>query len=404
MSLPLEGYRILELGAAIASPYGTGLCGDLGAEVIKIETQRRPDNMRYSAGVDPAPNPLDGGLLFNGINRNKRGMTLDLLTPGGRELFLQMVRTADAVVENFSAGTMEAFGLPYSVLRRERPDLIMISLSGFGATGPYKDCVAYGIVLEGLAGMLNMEGYEGERPLATPFTYNDYIASLYGAHLLQAALYRRLSTGRGLYVDFAEAEISLGLVPQGILAWLLHQESWGRDANRDHFSLVRDTYPCLGDDAWIAINVTDGTQWQGLCRAIGRTDLAHLQSVEGQDHNAASKKAMDAAIADWTRTRTPEEAFQALQAQGVPAGPAYTLDQTLEDPHVVGRNVVTKDALHQYTKGRLVPEPPLRITGVPRDIRLPAPCWGQDNSYVVRDLLGHGGEEYDRLTRGKALS
>ena len=401
MSLPMEGYRILELGAAIASPYATGLCGDLGAEVIKIETQRRPDNMRYAAGVDPAPNPLDGGLLFNGINRNKRGMTLDLLTPGGRELFLQMVRTADAVVENFSAGTMDTFGLPYAVLRRERPDLIMISLSGFGATGPYKDCVAYGIVLEGLAGMLNVEGYEGDRPLETPFTYNDYISSMYGAHLLQSALYRRLSTGQGLYVDFAEAEVSLSLVPQGILAWLLHQESWRRDANEDHFSLVRDTYPCRGDDAWVAINVTDGAQWRGVCRAIGRTDL---HTLADQGHAVQRKEAMDAAIAAWTRTRSPQEASEALQALGVPAGPAYTMDQTLQNPHVVERNVITKDALHPYTKGRRVPEPPLRITGVPRDIRLPAPCWGQDNAYVVRDLLGHGDEEYDRLTKGKALS
>lgn len=404
MSMPLEGFRILQLGQAVASPYLASLCGSLGADVIKIENRRRPDNMRYVNGVDPAPNPLDGGLLFNAINLNTRSALLDLTMPEGRALFLELVKTADAVAENYAAGTMERFGLGYEALRRVRPDLVMISLSGFGATGPLKDCVAYGIVVEGMAGMMHAQGYREGRPLETPFTYNDYISALYGTHLLISALYRRMHTGEGLYADFAESEITLHLVHQGVLDWMLNGRNQERQGNWDDFYPIHGCYPCRGEDAWVAVVAGADDQWQGLCRAIGREDWLSDPRLRTREGRMAHREELEAGLRAWTRQRTPTEVMQALQRHGVPAGPAYQVNETLADPHVRARGVVVKDSLHPHTKGRLVAPLPLRMTGVPREVRMSAPTWGNANRQVYGELLGLPAAEIVRLETAGVLT
>ncbi len=404
MTLPLEGFRILQLGPAIASPYAASVCGSLGAEVIKIECRRRPDNMRFASGVDPAPNPLDGSLLFNGINLNTRSALLDLKVAEGRALFLDLAQTADAVLENFSAGMLDSFGVGYETLRRRRPDLVMVSLSGFGATGPMRDCVAYGVVLEGLAGMMHVNGYADGPPVETPFTYNDYVSALYGAHLVTAALRRRMQTGEGFYADFSEAEITLHLVHQGVLDWMVNGHQQERRGNRDDGFAVHGCFPSRGDDQWIAIVAGTEEEWQGLCRVLGRDDWLGDPGLASHEGRLARRTEIEAGIAEWTRGRTKQDAAQALQHAGVPAGPANVVYEMLEDRHIQARQVWTPDALHPHTKGRLVAPLPLRMTGVSRDIRRPSPPWGEATAYVMREVLGLPEAEVVRLSKSGVLT
>ncbi len=404
MTLPLEGFRILQLGPAVASPYGASVCGSLGAEVIKIECWRRPDNMRFAAGVDPATNPLDGSLLFNAINLNARSALLDLKRPEGRALFLELVQTADAVIENFSAGMMDSFGLGYEALRRRRPDLVMVSLSGFGATGPMKDCVAYGIVLEGVAGMMHTEGYAGGRPIETPFTYNDYVSALFGAQLLMAALRRRMRTGQGLYADFSEAEMTLHLVSQGLFDWIINGRQQERQGNLDDFFPLHGCYPCQGDDAWVAVVAGSDEEWRGLCRAVGRSDWLADPGLRTREGRMGRRQELEAGLGAWTRQRTPAQAAEALQRQGVPAGPACQVQEMLGDPHVRARGVVVPDALHPNTRGRLVAPLPMRMTGLPREPRRASPTWGEATAFVMHELLGLPEAEVVRLTQSGVLT
>jgi crotonobetainyl-CoA:carnitine CoA-transferase CaiB-like acyl-CoA transferase len=398
MTLPFEGFRIIELGAAVAAPYCATMCADLGAEVIKIESKRRPDNMRHASTTVPSPNGLDGGFLYNAINRNKRGVSLDLTTREAKQLFLELARTADAVVENFAAGTMEKlFGLGYETLRKERPDLIMISLSGYGATGPYKDRVAYGIVLESLAGMVQLEGYKGGRPYETPITYNDYISALHGFQLLSAALMRRGKTGKGTYIDFAEFEETLFLVPEGLFDWLVNRRERTRDGNHNDFIPIHGTYRCQGNDSWVAIAAVTEPQWRGLCNALGKGDWLTDTRLATHEGRMAQREVLEADITAWTSQRTREEATALLQQAGVPAGPAYQVNETLADPHVVARQVLAKDAMHPYTKGKHVPLTPLRLDGLPREMRFPAPIWGKDNDYLCHELLGRSKDAVEKM-------
>ncbi len=404
MTLPFEGFRIIELGAAVAAPYCATMCADLGAEIIKIESKRRPDNMRHASTTVPSPNGLDGGFLYNAINRNKRGVSLDLTTRDARQLFLEMVRTADAVVENFAAGTMQKlFGLGYETLRKERPDLIMISLSGYGATGPYKDRVAYGIVLESLAGMVQMEGYKGGRPYETPITYNDYISALHGFQLLSAALMRRGKTGKGVYIDFAEFEETLFLVPEGLFDWLINRRERTRDGNHNDSIPVHGTYRCRGIDSWVAVSVMTEPQWRGLCSALGRGDWLADKRLATRQGRIAQREMLEAGVTAWTSLQTVEEATAILQKAGVPAGPAYQINEALADPHVLAREVMAKDAMHTYTKGKHVPLTPLRLDGLPREMRTPAPIWGKDNDYLCRGLLGRVAEAVERMKKANVF-
>lgn len=405
MTLPFQGLRIIELGAAVASPYCATMCADLGAEVIKIESKRRPDNMRHASTTVPTPNGLDGGFLYNAINRNKRGMSLDLTTREGKALFLDLVHTADAIVENYAAGTMERlFSLGYGRLRKERPDLIMVSLSGYGATGPYKDRVAYGIVLESLAGMVQMEGYKGGRPYETPITYNDYISALHGFQLLCAALLRRDKTGKGIAIDFSEFEETLFLVPEGLFDWLVNRRERTRDGNHSDFIPIHGVYRCKGNDAWVAIAVATEPQWRAFCNAIGRGDWLADGKLATREGRMAQREMLEAGVTAWTSQRTAAEATQLLQGAGVPAGPTYQVDEALADPHVVAREVIAKDTMHPYTKGKRVPLTPLRLDGLPRAMRRPAPTWGKDNEYVCNELLGKTVAEMERLKAANAFN
>ena len=267
--MPLAHLRVIELGTAIASPYATSLLADAGAQVIKIETERRPDNLRHNFPMLDGVGGLNRSFYFNIVNRNKLGLTLDLLHPDGRAQLLKLVGISDVVIENFAAGTMERMGIPYAVLRKANPGIVHVSLSGFGATGPTKNYVAYGPLLESVTGFAMLGGYQGGPPSNSAFVYTDYVSAMYGATLTLAGLARRQETGEGAYFDVSQAEVTFNAIPDAFLQYAVNGSIPQKRENRDEFIPVHGVYHCKGLEQWVTLGARTEEEWDALCKAIG---------------------------------------------------------------------------------------------------------------------------------------
>ena len=310
-ALPLTGVRVVELGAAIASPFGAATLADAGAEVIKIETSKRPDNLRSNwpmAGGEAGP---ERSYYYNQVNRHAKSLTLDLTTEEGREAFLRLAALSDVVVENFAAGTMERLGVPYDMVRRANPSIVMLSLNGFGDTGPAKDFIAYGPLLEAVTGMAALGGYEGSPPAASTFVYTDYVSAMVGVTLMLAGLRRRTETGEGAYFNVAQAEVSLNTMPEAILDSAVNGVLLAKPEDRDPFVAVHGSFRCLGeddaDDDWVAIAVRTDTHFRGLKEALGHPAWADDPRFASDEGRRAHATEIAEHVRQWTR-RLPKHA------------------------------------------------------------------------------------------------
>ena len=405
-ALPLTGLRVIELGAAIASPFGAATLADAGAEVIKIETAKRPDNLRSNwpmAGGEAGP---ERSYYYNQVNRHAKSLTLDLTTREGRDTFLRLVALSDIVVENFAAGTMERLGVPYEVIRRANPSIVMLSLNGFGDTGPARDFIAYGPLLEAVTGMAGLGGYEGGPPTHSTFVYTDYVSAMVGVTLMLAGLRRRAETGEGAYLNVAQAEVALHTMPEPILDCALNGVLPAKPEDRDPFVAVHGSFRCLGedeaDDSWVAIAVRTDAHFHGLKEAMGRPAWAEDLRFATDEGRRAHASETAERVAQWTRRLPKREAAETLRRHGVPAAAVNHVRDTLEDPHLQARGSLQR-VRHPVIGEAWTYPSPLNLEGVPREIRCGAPLWGEHNGYVCRGLLGMTPHEVEDLVERRAL-
>ena len=404
--LPLTNLRVIELGAAIASPFGAATLADAGAEVIKIETAKRPDNLRSNwpmAGGEAGP---ERSYYYNQVNRHAKSLTLDLTTDEGRNAFLRLVALSDVVVENFAAGTMERLGVPYDVICRANPSIVMLSLNGFGDTGPAKDFIAYGPLLEAVTGMAALGGFEGGPPAASTFVYTDYVSAMVGVTLMLAGLRRRVETGEGAYFNVAQAEVALNTMPEAILDSAMNGVLPVKPEDRDPFVALHGSFRCLGeddaDDDWLAIAVRTDTHFRGLAAAMGHpawADDPRFATDEGRRAHAAE---ITEHVAQWTRRFPKHEAADTLRKHGVPAVAVNDVRDSIEEPHLQDRGSF-QIVRHPVIGEAWTYPSPLNLEGVPREIRRGAPLWGEHNDYVCRDLIGMTAGEVADLIERRAL-
>jgi len=403
--LPLQGSRIIDLTMGWAGPLGTRQIADLGAEVIKVESRGYPDWWR---GADYSEEAIaafgfEKPLYFNFVNRNKTGITLDLTSPDGVDLLKRLVRGADAIVENYGQGVLAGFGLNYDVFRAERPDIVMMSMPAFGSDTPWAEVRAYGSTLEHGSGLPQLTGGPDDPPTMNHIAYGDPIGGLSACPALLTALLHRQRTGEGQFIDLAQVECLFPLAA----AWIIEQSVTGQVSPRlgsRHSAFVpHGCFPCAGDDAWVVVAVTDDDAWRSLCRVLGRPDLAANPALATASGRRTVEADLEAAIAAWTRERTPDEAMEALQSAGVAAGAARGLVETLlYEPQLMARGYWQEvprphlDFLHQ-------PSPAFREEGEPYPIRLPAPTLGQSTREVLSRLLGLDRAELDRLEAGGVI-
>lgn len=401
--LPLQGIRILEFGQLLAIPHAVKLLADMGAEVIKIESCVRLNFHRASSFVANEPGEAfwNRAANYNDQNRNKMEITLDLTKPKGVEIARALVKISDVVCENFASRVMRNFGLDYESLKMIRSDIIMLSSTGYGHTGPWADYIAAGSTTEPASGLLSITGYPDALPRPANIPYTDYVGAEHGAFAIMAALHYRQLTGRGQWIDLAQSQAGSCLIGEVLLDYLVNGRVQTRMGNKHPYLAPQGCYPCLGDDKWITIAVSCQEEWQSLCHVMH--DPAWCQEPMFADPMSrhAHQDELDRHLAQWTSRFDHYELMHLLQQAGVPAGAVLTNKELLQDPHYQSRNFYQM-LDHPAGTGigrRPYPGVAWKLSRTPGSIRTPAPTLGQDNAYVLQRLLGFSPSDIDELAR-----
>ena len=384
---PLAGIRVADFTWVWAGPHCTLQLANLGAEVIRVETSTRICVTRMLppfADFEMGPNRSG---YFNQYNQGKKSLALDMKRPEALDVAKRLCAASDVVVENFAAGVMDRMGLGYDVLRALKPDVIMIALSGYGATGPDHDKVSYGPAQVPLSGMSSLTGYKDFPPMHVGISYGDPTGGLHGAVAVLAALMHRARTGEGQYIDLSQWETSIAVLGQGVLAQTLGTGAPARNGNRDPGMAPHDVFRADGEDRWIAITVEDDAAWTRFASCIGRPELASDARFATLAARKRNEDALDEIVTAWTATRTPEGATAALQAAGIPAYMSSRNKDLFESEHLGARGFFVEHD-HPEVGRRAHAGVPWRMTTNESRVRAAAPCLGADTDQVLRDVCG----------------
>jgi crotonobetainyl-CoA:carnitine CoA-transferase CaiB-like acyl-CoA transferase len=391
----LDGVRVLDLTAWQAGPILTMILGDFGAEVLKIEAATRLDGWRGSAGMleDGA---YERGPIWLAINRSKLGLSLDLTTVQGHDIFLRLVAGADVVVENFTARVMAKLGLAYETLREVNEQLVMISLSGFGASGPWRDFSAFAFPTEQVSGLTYLNGRPGGPPLAIGQSVTDALAGTMGAFAVLAALERRERTGQGDRIDLSQIETLTSLIGGELIGAQLSGRDPERRGNQRPGFEPQGLFPCRPPVRWVAISCRSDDEWQRLCGVMGRADLAGDAALADVIGRGGQRVRVHQAVCAWTVERGAAAVAESLQAVGVPAAPVAGSEQLMADEQLWARGFHCLVERTEVAPGFL-PGPVVRLCGTPGAISRPAPLFGEHTREVLAERLGLDEAELDAL-------
>jgi crotonobetainyl-CoA:carnitine CoA-transferase CaiB-like acyl-CoA transferase len=394
----LSSVRVLDLTHAWAGPFATQLLADFGAEVIKIESCDRPDMLRFSTWTPDAtwPDAYNRGGFFQYLGRNKFGLTLDLKHFQGRELFKRLALHSDVVIDNFSARVMPSLGLDYPTLRAINPRLIMVSMSGYGTRGPYKDFVAFGEMIEPFAGLSELTGHADRGPLRLAVAYPDPVAGYHAALAVLLALRQRHQTDLGQHIHIPHREPITRMLGAAVLDYTVNGRVQRRIGNRHRAWAPHGSYPCRGEDRWLALAVRSDTEWMALCRVFGQpawTREARLANGLGRWKQA---EWLDQRVAECTRQWEAYTLAARLREVGVPAGVVQTNVDLLSDAHLQARQAFWMIA-HALAGTFPYLAPALRLTATPARLQQPAPNLGEHNVEILQRLLGLSAAELQDL-------
>jgi crotonobetainyl-CoA:carnitine CoA-transferase CaiB-like acyl-CoA transferase len=398
--MPLAGLRVVDFSMGWAGPLCSRTLADLGADVIKIEALQYPDWWR---GVDRRAAYLiekqyEKVPRFSMMNRNKRGITLDLTRPAGVDLAKQLIRDADAVIDNYSVDVLLKLGLGYDALSRIKPSLVVMSMSAFGTQSAYRDCRAYGSTLEQGSGLPQVVGEAGGPPIMQHTAFGDPVGGLNGAAAVLTALLHARRTGQGQFIDLSQIDC---MVPFAA-PWIIVHSADGREPIRygqghpDH--APHGCFPCAEPNSWLMVAVTSDAMWMELAKLLGRKDLTgdlQLATVDGRQRRAGD---IAAAIVQWTSTKPAETAMQVMQHAGIAAGVLRAPVDMLGDPQLKARGFL-QSVDRPYIGSHPEPSLPFREADQPYPIRFAAPTLGQHNEEILCGELGLSRVDYDALKR-----
>jgi crotonobetainyl-CoA:carnitine CoA-transferase CaiB-like acyl-CoA transferase len=390
----LRGVRVADFGWVLAGPYSTMLLSYLGAEVIKIESRRRIDEQRVAHRAGLSEN-FEASSNFLEINLGKRSVSINLAKPEGAALARRVVAISDVVIENMRPGVMDRLGLGYKDMVKVKPDIIMASISGWGSKGPLREYTAYAPCFASFSGMGHLTGYSDEEP-NTGTSSNDARSGTAAAFAVLMALVMRQRTGQGQYIDMSSCEALNSLIGDRILQYMMSGQSPMRSGNQDSGMAPHNCYRCAGDDKWISIAVATEEEWQALRTAMGRPtaleDLAFVTAAGRWQH----RNQLDALVESWTRQHDAVELTALLQRHGVAAIPSFSAEELFANPHLLERGAIT-ETLHPVLGKRQAISPPWKMSATPPGICRTAPLLGEDNHYVLCELLGLAESEVRRL-------
>ena len=397
----LNGVRVLDLTYAIAGPVSTVSLADLGAEVIKIEgpfAAERTQVFEAGSGDGGRPKVLVGNPGFSFLHRNKKSAVLDLTKPRGKELFLDLVRVSDVVIDNYTLRVMPNFGLDYPVLDAVNPRIIMISMPGYGPEGPYKEYPSFGESIEATSGLAHLTGFTDGPPTRSAIFIPDPINGLHAALATVVCLNQRTVTGRGQRVVLSQLESATQLVGEAILDFGMNGRSQTRQGNRQRGHAPHGIYPCRGDDEWVTIAVGTEEEWGALCGVMGDPSWTRLPEFADPGSRYAAQDSLDRHVSSWTEQHAKRDVMDWLQEEGVPAGAVLTTEDLAHDPHLLERN-------YFWEYGSTMDDGPTsthvgvggKYDGSPDGATIRAPAFGEHNSYVFGDLLGLSAVEIKEL-------
>ncbi len=399
---PLQGVRITEFTSAWAGPYATCLLALLGAEVIKVESRRRLDHSRsisFSTGKSfSGPNESS---VFNSLNLNKLGVNLNLSKPKGVEIAKKLVRVSDAVMENMRPGVMPRLGLGYEVLREVKQDIIYLSSSACGQTGPEREYVGYAPTFAALGGASFVTGYE-DWPPSNFMGAIDLRSATTSAFAMVAALCHRQRTGEGQYVDLSSQETIAVLVGDTLLDYIMNQRVPMRMGNRDDIMAPHNCYRCRGYDNWISIAVTTDQEWQALCGTMERPELAQDERFSDAYKRWNNQDELDRIIGEWTKGQDYYDVMEKLQKVGVAAAPSLSSEGLFKDPHLKERDVFMQ-VEHPVIGKDWVIAPPWKLSATPAGIKRHAPLLGEHNDFIFHGLLGISRKEIKELEEEQVI-
>ena len=394
--LPLAGVRVVELGQLIAGPFAGKTLAEFGAEVVKIEPPGEGDPLRKWR-------MLSGGtsVWWQVQSRNKQSIVLDLRHPKGQEIARQLIREADVVIENFRPGTMEGWDLGWEDLSRLNPGLIMLRISGYGQTGPYRDLPGFGVIGEAMGGLRYITGEPGRPPVRVGVSIGDSLAALHGViGILMALYHRKANGGKGQYIDVALYEAVFNMME----SLLPEYDAFGVIRERTGSAMPgiapTNAYPCKNDE-YVLIAGNGDSIFKRLMAAVGRPDLANDTDLAHNDGRVRRVGEIDAAITAWTESRSIDEILAVMTKAGVPAGRIYSAKDIVEDPHYAARGmierIVSRDGLTVK-----VPAVVPKLSETPGSIRSSAPRLGEDTEAVLY-RLGYDAEQIAALRAEKVI-
>jgi len=388
MARALEGLRILDFTHVLAGPFATRVLGDLGADVVKVHSHTR------TLGAGAAPSYP----YYVMWNRNKRCLALDMSKEEARAIGRALAERADVVIENFSVGVLDRWGLGFESVRAANPRVIYVSMSGMGKSGPWAGFVTYAPTVHALAGLTYLTGVPGREDIGVGFSYNDHLAGLHAAVVVLAAVEARRRSGRGQLIDLSQFEVGVNFAAPALMDYFANGRVAEPAGNRLPYDAAapHNCYPCAGDDRWIAIAVMDDTQWASLKRVMGHPAWAGDERYESVGGRAGGVEELDARIAAWTRERDAYGLQTALQEAGVPAGVVQTGEDLVErDPQLKSREffTTTEDEHAALGGAQPVDRLPLQFSATPVTEYRAARGLGADNASVLADWLGMGEPE-----------
>jgi formyl-CoA transferase len=392
----LQGIRVLDLTRVLAGPYCTMILSDMGAEVIKIEQPVKGDDTRHLG-------PFINGesLYYMTNNRNKYGVTLNLKTPEGKEIFKKLVKKADMVVENYRPGTMEKLGLGYDVLKKINPCIIYGSISGFGHSGRYQQRPGYDIIAQAMSGIMSTTGWPESGPTRTGTPLGDVLSGLWLTIGLLGALQARQHTGKGQQVDIALIDAAVSAMGNINMIYFGENRIPKPIGNRYESMYPYDSFHCVDGDC--VIGAGNNKLWKLFCGIMGMPEL--LENVDFADTQGRIKnhEKVKVIIEKWTKTLSVEDVVDRCLNGGVPAGPIYNVDQVYKDPHIAKDRNMFIEQNHSRAGMITVTGSPLKFSDTPVQFRMPAPRLGQYNDEVYHSVLGISEETIETLKKKNVI-
>ena len=411
--LPLSGIRVLDSTYVFALPYAGGLLSDLGAEVIKIEGPTRPDTTRTGGFAGAFPENELGEdwwnrpSTYNLLHRGKQSLTLDMTDPRGRDMFAELVKISDIVMENFTPRVMRRWGLDYPNLRKLKPDVIMVSNTGYGhGDGPYANYPAQATTQEGTHGHCWVTGYPGDVPSKAGASFVDFLSTWTSLLAMGAALRYRNRTGQGQWIDISMYQAGVMFLSEYIMNAQVNGQEGERIGNRHPQRAPQGCYPAAGDDQWITLSVGSEEEWAALCQLMGREDLAASPDYADAAARRRNHDELDRIIGAWTSQSDKYDLMHRLQGEGIASGPVLTGKDIHFDPHYQSRGFLERVTYPEDRKMGTRPfmGRPYKFSRSPLKIRGPAPAYGQHNGPVLKDLLGIDEETFQELARDSIVA